>query len=276
MLLKKEHFGSMQVGWQRKSEQLMAIATELNIGLDSLVFLDDDAANREEVKMALPMVTVPDLAEHPEEYARQVLSFPYFNQLTLTEEDRSKGKMYSEERQRKEVIAESGDAYLAKLGIEIHMTENKQEDLDRLAQLSQKTNQCNLTTRRYSRAELEALIAHGASVFGASVRDRFGNYGTVVLAIVRFTPEPELDTFLMSCRVMGRSVEFLVLDHLFEVLRERGYTDVKASYIKTAKNEPVRELLPQMGFEGETLKLTHYTKHKPVHVTDAIPLIVLR
>jgi len=276
MLLRKEHFGSIQVNWRRKSEQLHAIAEEINIGLDSLVFLDDDAANREEVKMALPMVTVPDLAPRPEEYARQVLSFTYFNQISLTDEDRAKGKMYSEERQRKEVIAESGDAYLAKLGIVITLTENKPEDLERLAQLSQKTNQCNLTTRRYSRADLEQMIAGGASVFGASVEDRFGKYGTVVLAVVRFNPEPELDTFLMSCRVMGRSVEYRVLDRIFELLRGRGHARVKAAYVKTAKNEPVRELLPQLGFVDGVLELGAYGRQKPAHVADAIPLVALR
>lgn len=284
MILKKEHFGSVQVNWRPKSESIKAIADELNIGLDALVFLDDDAANREEVRSALPMVAVPDMPANPEEYAPALLSYPYFTQMALTAEDREKGKMYAQERQRKEIFTTTTDpvAYLGKLGIEITLTENGPRQLPRLAQLSQKTNQLNLTTKRYTEKDLERLIAQGASVFGAEVRDKFGDYGLVALAIVLPGAQKEtaLDTFLMSCRTMGRGVEYAVLDRIIEILAGRQFERIQARFIPTTKNAPAKDILPHAGFSETTpgmygLDISAYTDAKPDAVSRVLPFITI-
>ena len=279
MILKKSDFANIQINWNVKSENIKTIARELNIGLDSIVFVDDDPANRAEVRSALPQVLVVPLSAAPEEYARTLLSLTCFNQLTLTQEDRQKNTLYEEESRRKKVL-ETNDPieYLEKLGISVHISKNDVTQIPRLAQLSQKTNQFNLTTHRYSEHDLETMIKEGALVYGADARDTFGHYGVVALTILKplSKVEIELDTFLMSCRAMGRGIEFAFLDTLFETIQTLGYTTVVGKFIQTAKNEPVRMILPDMGFESSdtqtfSLTLTDYFAHKPKKITSILP-----
>ncbi|HEV3245158.1 MAG TPA: HAD-IIIC family phosphatase [Candidatus Paceibacterota bacterium] len=282
MRLAKEDFGAIRINWEPKSGNITEIAKELNIGLDSMVFLDDDAASREEVKAMLPEVFVPDMPSQPEEYARHLFDHLYlFTQLRLTAEDKEKGKMYGQERARRTVIASDPAGYLDKLGVEVRISHNEPSQLSRLSQLSQKTNQFNLTTRRYSEAELEGMAESGAHIFGVDVRDKFGNYGLVLLAIAkpRSKKEVELDTFLMSCRVFSRGAEYAVINHVLEKLRAAGYATVMARSIETAKNRPSREFLPRAGFQkvGEEdatttyrLELSTYAKKKTPELSEAL------
>ncbi|HVW71527.1 MAG TPA: HAD-IIIC family phosphatase [Candidatus Paceibacterota bacterium] len=247
MVLQKDDFAAVEVGWGSKAEAIQRIAERLNIGLDSLMFLDDDAANREEVRSRLPMVTVPELPQEPEAYTPFLLALPHFTQLVITAEDRERNAMYAAERKREAIKAVDPLKYLEQLGVEIMISVNDPSLLPRLAQLTQKTNQYNLTTKRYALEDLHALIARGARLYAGEVKDRFGTYGTTVLAIVDGTT---IDTFLMSCRVAGRGVAESFLDY---VIREesRSHPRLQGVYRKTAKNEPVRDLLPDMGFAAE-------------------------
>jgi len=252
MILKEEHFASMQVNWKDKSESLKTIARELNIGTDSLVFVDDSPLERGLVAQALPEVLVPDFSIQPEQYSQKLFSLNVFHQMSLTEEDKRKGAMYAEENRRRaeERTAATKEEYIAKLEIKLKISQNGDMDLPRVAQLTQKTNQFNLTTRRYSTSDVQALLAEGGLGFSGDVTDRFGHYGTVIVALVRLKSEAAiLDTFLMSCRAMGRTVEQAFLRHIVGELARRGFRTLHASFIPTAKNEPASGFLAEMGFD---------------------------
>lgn len=286
MILEKKHFASIQVTWLPKSELLKAIAVELNIGLDSLVFIDDDAANREEVRLALPSVMVPELSSRPEEYIKTLFSLTCFNQLKLTDEDRVRGHMYATERKRTEILASVHDSheYLGRLGINIVLHENDINAIPRLAQLSQKTNQFNLTTRRYSEEELVRIMHDGGKLYSAEVFDNFGTYGIVFFAILLFNKNGDayIDTLLMSCRAMARGVEYAVTDAILEHVNLMGYTRVTASFLPTQKNAPARDFLPSFGFLKElhdetafTLSVSEYCRQKPQSVEKVLPYITI-
>lgn len=262
MILGEKHFAASRINWNDKASNIAEIAEELNIGLDSMVFLDDDAVNRGLVRSMHPNVLVPDFPTEPEDYVAHLFSLDAFNQFSLTEEDKEKGRMYAEERGRKVVRAstQSLEEYIATLGIVITVKKNDINSIQRLAQLTQKTNQFNLTTKRYGEKEIEQMMKDGALIFSAEVSDRFGDYGNTILCIVKQDSihEAELDTFLMSCRVMGRGVEYAFLQHVAEVLRDRGVERMWATFVPTAKNKPAADFLPSAGFAereriGDTL-----------------------
>lgn len=257
MVLKERHFAAMRIGWGDKAENIMDMARELNIGAESMVFIDDDPLNRTMVRERLPGVSVPEFSLPPEEYARALYDLDLFTQLSLTEEDLQRGKMYADERQRKKTIAsaKSIDEYVAELGIAIRVSKNEQPLIPRISQLTLKTNQFNLTTRRYTEHDIHDLIKRGALVFSGEVSDKFGDYGTVVVAIVvpdRTTEyEAVLDTFLMSCRVMGRNVECAFMDYVAHELHARNIRKLHAEFIPTAKNKPTETFLSDHGFAAE-------------------------
>ncbi len=251
MVLNENHFSAIYANWSTKAENLVSIAQDLNIGLDSLVFLDDDSMNRDMVRTQLPEVHVPDFSLAPEEYAQALLDLDVFHQLRLTDEDKERGKMYADERQRKTVLASTQNLedYITQLGIEFDFSVNAQDIAARLAQLTQKTNQFNLTTRRYTEDEINGFMASG-QVFAADVRDRFGDYGVTLEAIVlpKDASTAELDIFLMSCRVMGRGVEKEFLRAILEKLEQNGIRRLMASFIPTNKNMPAADFLASNGF----------------------------
>lgn len=257
MVLKEHHFSAIRVNWQQKTENILEIANELNIGTDSMVFIDDDPLNRHLVEAQLPQVSVPNFSIPPEEYVGSLYSLNLFNQLSITDEDREKGKMYAEERQRKRVLEGARDIkdYIAELGICIDVNINVTNLLPRLSQMTLKTNQFNLTTKRYTEHDLLGMIADGALICSANIHDKFGDYGTVILGI--FVPnqivkqEVVLDTLLMSCRVMGRGVEFVFIDHLIQELSQLGFSTLKAQFVPTKKNEPSSAFLADHGFVAD-------------------------
>ncbi len=253
MLLREEHFSSLQINWRSKAENILAIAEELNIGIDSMLFLDDEPLNRDLVRTQLPDVLVPDFSLPPEDYVKTVLELRPFHQLQMTDEDRTRGRLYAEERQRhaaREMATDLG-TYLSSLNIEIVVHVNNKTLVPRLAQLTQKTNQFNLTTRRYTEGDIERFLQQGIVVAG-QVHDRFGDYGVTLLAIIHpiTSDEATLDTFLMSCRVMGRRVEQAFLHAIGDVLRKRGVQQLKATFIPSAKNAPAAHFLASMS--GQT------------------------
>lgn len=250
MILKKEHFAAIKVNWNDKAQNLLEIANELNIGVDSLVFFDDDPVNRELVKSRLPDVLVPHFTISPEEYIHKLFSLNIFSQFRLTDEDKDKGKMYAAELKRKNVIssAKSPEEYMAQLGIVIQIDLNNAEQIERLAQLTTKTNQFNLTTRRYTGNSIKEFMSDGL-VYSGEIKDKFGEYGVTVMAIVKMTgKQAELDSFLMSCRVMGRGVEKAFLDYIIRELHRKGVEKITAKYNITAKNLPAKDFYSTMDF----------------------------
>jgi FkbH-like protein len=252
-ILREEHFAALRVNWEPKPQNLRSLAEELNLGLDSFVFVDDSDHECLAVRSELPQVEVLKTPSRP-------LDVPYcldrvgrLEVLSLTEEDRRKTRMYVEQRQRRELAAGSSDleGYLASLQMTMRIRLDDLSALARLAQLTQKTNQFNLTTRRYSEADMRGFIeAPDWLVAHFSLSDVFGDNGIVGLALIRLPGEgvAELDTFLMSCRVIGRKAETAFLDALLRTLRDRGIERMRAQYLPTAKNKLVENFLPEHGF----------------------------
>jgi FkbH-like protein len=252
MLLRPEHFAALRINWNDKATSLREIAAELDLGLDALAFVDDNPAERELVRQALPEVGVIDLPPDPYGYARALRSAPQFERLVLSAEDRERGRYYAGERLRTELerTAPSLEDFYRSLEMEAEIAPVSPETLPRAAQLTQKTNQFNLTTRRRGEPELSALAADPAwRVYAARLRDRFGDSGLVGVLITRTDGDTrEIDTFLMSCRVIGRTLETALLATVVEQARLDGVARLSGWYLPTRKNGQVRELYRAHGF----------------------------
>jgi len=250
-ILQEKHFAAIQANWNDKSDTIATIAKELNIGTDSMVFIDDSPLERDRMRKERPEILTPEFSIAPEEYLQALVSLNAFHQMSLTDEDKKKGKMYAEERQRAAVRTKtkSKKEYLAQLGITLKVFEGKKNDIARVSQLTQKTNQFNLTTKRYSEADIRRFLSEGWRIYSAEVSDTFGAYGIVIVAcIAPNEKEARLDTFLMSCRVMGRDVEFAFLEECIKKLSAAGFKKMTASFIPTAKNIPAKDFLKAVGF----------------------------
>ena len=252
MLLRPHHFAAMRVSWQDKAQSLREIAEELNIGVDAIAFLDDSKVERHRVRAALPEVTVIDLPEDPMGYADALLESPTLQRLALSGEDRDRGRMYTEQRARAELqrAAPTLEEFWRSLQMSMDMREAAPEDVPRIAQLTQKTNQFNLTGRRSSDQEVAAMAADQATrVYGVRVRDRFGENGLVGVAITRDTGRVcEIETLLLSCRVIGRTVESAMLARLSTDARARGCRALRGVFRPTDRNAPASRLYADHGF----------------------------
>ena len=252
MLLRSEDFVARHIDWNDKAGNLRAIAEELNVGLDALAFLDDSPAERELVRLELPEVTVIELPADPMGYARALLDCPVFERLALTDEDRRRDRLYAEQRGRVALQrgATSLEDFLRSLEMEVAMGPLEPGSVARVAQLTQKTNQFNLTTRRYSEQEIRTLAAGGdARVYQVRVSDRFGDSGLVGVAITRVAGEAwEIDSLLLSCRVIGRSVETAMLARLVDDARAACARRLGGWFLPTKKNTPASAFYRSHGF----------------------------
>lgn len=256
-LLRDAHFAAKRVNWLPKPDNLMSLAQELNLGLDSFIFVDDSDHECAAVRARLPMVEVIQVPRRPTDVPSCLDAVARLEVLALTAEDLSKTQMYAQERQRREFsegmaqgAGGAGD-YLARLKMKMRIAIGARAHLARLSQLSNKTNQFNLTTRRYAEHQVLSFIEDSSWVVADfSLADVFGDSGVVGLAMWRLTSPAcaELDTFLMSCRVIGRQAEAAFLHALLRRLVERGVTEAVADYLPTPKNELVRNFLPEQSF----------------------------
>jgi FkbH-like protein len=245
-----------RVNWDDKVTNLRSIASSLNIGLDSLVFVDDSDFEAGLIREQLPEVTVVPVPKRIDEYpAVMRATARLFATGSTTAEDAERTKMYVQQVERDRDRASFADLeeYLRSLGLALTVHINDLDLAPRVAQLTQKTNQFNLTTRRYTENEIRRMMERpDFEVFAFDVRDKYGEYGVTGVCIARVDSSAhsaELDTLLMSCRVLGRNLERVFFDSIVARLREAGVTAVEASFIPTAKNPQVADLYDKLGFE---------------------------
>ena len=256
-ILREEHFAARRVNWLSKAENLISLADELNLGLESFVLVDDSDYECASVRQALPQVEVVQIPPKPVDIPTCLEQVARLEVLSVTAEDRAKTELYLQERRRRELeqsAENSGVAlrdYLAALNMKMRLGFDDSTSLARLSQLTQKTNQFNLTTRRYNEDQIHAFIVSTEwLVAHCSVVDVFGDSGIVGLAIVhlRDPHEAELDSFLMSCRAIGRELESALLHATLRRLAGHGIRKIDASFVPTKKNQLAENFLPDQGF----------------------------
>ncbi|MFC4306455.1 HAD-IIIC family phosphatase, partial [Cohnella boryungensis] len=251
MLLRKEHFAAWRINWQAKSDNLRELAEELNLGLDSLIFVDDNAAECMEVMSRLPEVLTLRL---PEEETTEFLSHVWaWDRLRVTEEDRKRASSYTAERQRKEAAVRPGESledYLRGLRMKVSFRPLSFEETERAAQLSARTNQFNLNGVRRSAADIRSGLSRASERHWiVEAADRFGDYGRIGYVSGSVRDETlVIDTFLLSCRVLGRGVEHAVCAGLTQYARKCGCKALRARFRRTAKNRPFEQFLDQVGW----------------------------
>ena len=253
MVLKEEHIATVQINWGDKAANLRQIALDLNIGLDSLVFMDDSEFEVDLIRQELPEVEAIHLPRNKAVEYRDILaSCGLFDTLTLSEEDKKRGAMYKAEATRKKFQAESTDmkTYYKSLEMELEISFPDDFSIPRVAQLTQKTNQFNLTTKRYSESDIKDLINGGESdVIYLKLKDKFGDSGIVGTCILKYKDEKTVfDSFLLSCRVLGRGVEDAFLIHALKLAKKRGCKIAVGEYYATRKNAQVADFYSKHGF----------------------------
>jgi FkbH-like protein len=285
MLLKRQDISAFVANWTDKAENLKTIAKRLNIGLDSLVFVDDNPVERGRIRQSLPMVAVPELPNDVANYVRCLADAGYFEAVSFTLEDRQRAEQYTANAEREALFELSGniDDFLKGLQMSVLFGRFSPVNLARVTQLFNKTNQFNTTTKRYA-AEEVAHAAAQALTLQFRLLDKYGDNGLVSAMILR--PDPaqldvlEIENWVMSCRVFGRQLEFEAMNIAVQQARICGIKVLRAGYIPTPKNDVVRELYPSLGFfpaeagplaKGSTrwtLDLAKYVTH-PTHIAWA-------
>ncbi|MBI1860731.1 MAG: HAD-IIIC family phosphatase [Deltaproteobacteria bacterium] len=256
MVLKMDDLAGFSVNWGPKSEAIASIARQLALGLESFVFVDDNPAEIAEVNLALPEVATVVLGDDPVDFVRRLQRGRHFEPHSLLEEDFERGQLYHQQRQRKDLKTSVSDLkfYLRSLEMVAEVQVAGACDLPRVAQLIGKSNQFNLTAKRRTLGEIQTLLkSEGSAGVTVRLRDRFGDQGLIAaVLLVESGQGAAIDTWVMSCRVLGRQVEELTVNALVALAERRGWRWIRANYVETAKNRLVKELLPNMGFvEGE-------------------------
>ena len=255
MQLREKHITINKSNWSDKVSNLKEIAQELNIGLDSLVFVDDSSFEVNLIREHLPEITVLQVPERLYVYPKMLReNFGLFYNLSFTAEDRKKIDMYRQQVKRETVKKKfTGiEDYLASLELKITIHLDDESIVPRMSQMSQKTNQFNLTTKRYTEDNIKNFIENDASkAFTFSVTDKFGDSGVTGLCIINIDDDSkaaDIDTLMMSCRIIGRNLEYAFIDYIIDVLKENKINNVKAKYIRTQKNEQVKEFYDNCSF----------------------------
>jgi FkbH-like protein len=252
MILKEDDIVAFRVNWDDKAANIKAIADAIDLGLDAFVFMDDNPAERKRVRDALPSVAVPELPEDPSDWLPVLQAAGYFEQAGFSKEDQLRAGFYKANALRAAQLERIGnhDDYLLLLGMRLSIAPFDSAGRKRIVQLISKSNQFNLTTRRYSETEIAAVQSiSDALTVQARLEDIFGDNGMISAVICRQTGQCwEVDTWIMSCRVLGRRVEEAILQYIVEQARLRGITEIIGRYIPTAKNGLVRDHFSKLGF----------------------------
>ncbi len=254
MILREEHFASIRINWNDKVSNIKEIANELNIGADSMVFFDDDPVNREFMKLNMPQILTVDLPQDPSQYAQTIKEMNEFDVLNITDEDVKRGKMYVEQQKRNnfEQATPNLESFLKNLELKILIKKSNEFTIPRISQLTLKTNQFNLTTKRYQESDIKKFSCDDNYIVGcAQVEDKFGDNGITGVFIVNKTNPKEwfIDTFLLSCRVMGREIEKAILGYIINQAKENNVELINTQFIPSQKNKPIEDFLPNCGFK---------------------------
>ena len=286
MVLREDDIAAFRINWDDKAANIKALSDMLDLGLESFVFLDDNPAERKRVRDALPAVAVPELPEDPSDWIAVFQAAGYFEQAGFSSEDRLRAGFYKANAQRATQLERIGnhDDYLRSLGMTLSVAAFDSAGRKRIAQLISKSNQFNLTTRRYSETEVAALQSNPDAVtVQARLTDIFGDNGMISTVIcLQQERRWEIDTWIMSCRVLGRRVEETILQYLVQQARAAGITELVGRYIPTARNGLVRDHFSKLGFarvdakpDGETtwqLVVNDYAdKELPMKINAAPP-----
>lgn len=256
LVVKEKHFACIKVNWNNKVKNIKEIAAELNIGLDSLVFIDDNPSERELVKMSLPQVYVPEPPDDPAFLKDFIikLGLDVFNRVSLTEEDKERGQLYKAQALRvslKKSVATLEDFYYS-LEMTAIIKQDDHSSIGRLAQLTQRTNQFNLTTRRYTENDIKSFLQNSSyRCYSLNLVDKFGSNGIVGLMILRRKDRItwQIDTFLLSCRIIGRTVEEAFMFFVINKLKNEGAKYLIGEFLSTKKNSLVKDLYFKLGFD---------------------------
>ena len=274
MVLTKEHFSAWRINWNDKASNIQELAKELNIGLDSMVFLDDNPTERTLIKQVLPSVTVPDFPSKPfqlMDFFKQLVD-DHFRIYSITDEDREKTRQYKANAQR---VAERNkfvdmESYLRSLEMEISIMPVDEFNISRIAQMTQKTNQFNLTTHRLTEQEVRDFVNDGWRIYCISVKDKFGDNG--ITGAIFVTPSNHIDNLLLSCRILGKGIEQAFVAYVLNHLREQGNNSFTACYIPTKKNVQTADFYDKIGFsldeEKDGQKNYHVVLEKEIPIKD--------
>jgi FkbH-like protein len=253
MILRRDHIAAWQINWNDKASNLARLAEKLNIGIDSLVFVDDNAFECEWVESQLPQVAVVHLKGDSSSFKRQITENGYFDALSFTEEDKKRSEMYISAAKSEELKNNSGsyDEYLRNLKLCAEIGTPSDAIIPRFSQLTQKTNQFNLTTFRYSEGDISRMLADPSyGVYYLKLQDRFTDLGLIGVAITKADEEVcNIDTFALSCRALGRGVEDAFMAYILEQAKLKGLNKVVGAYIPTKKNAQVADFYGKQGFQ---------------------------
>ncbi len=262
-LIKKEHLSSVQINWKDKATSLHAVANELNIGLDTIVFFDDNPVEREWVKSQIPEVRVIEVPKNPLLYVKALLDSSLFDKLNLTLEDRSRTDMYRYEKKRKEfyVKSETVEDFLKDLEMSATLGFIDDITMSRAEQLINKTNQFNITCIRHSSKDIKNIISNGGIAIWLSVKDQFGDSGIVGIAIAKKMKDGQwlIDTFLLSCRVIGRKLDLVLLNYICKIVKGKGGSELYGEYIATPRNGLVCDFFVEHGFDRVVNKSNYWS-----------------
>lgn len=271
MILKLDDISVFIANWNDKATNIKYIQETLNIGFDSMIFIDDNEFERELVKSMIPEITVPSLPSDPSEYLKYLIEANYFSVNSFEKEDSSRTLMYQAEAKRRNesVKYESVEKYLQSLEMISHYSDMNKFTIGRVEQLLQRSNQFNLTTKRYSKQELNHLVKESKNrVLTFDLSDKFGKHGIISVLVLKITTdEIYIDSFVMSCRVLKRGMENLILDTLVNIANELNIDYIKGEFIESKKNKIVKDLYESLGFEGKeagifVLDVNKYCKQK--------------
>lgn len=276
MVLKEENFACMKINWNDKVQNMKEIANELNIGLDSMVFFDDDPVNREYLRAKIPQILTVEIPQDVAQYAQTLMSMNDFHLLKITDEDVKRAKMYVQEKQRKKLEHSSTNLqdFLHQLDIKITFKKADSFTIPRISQLTLKTNQFNLTTRRYQEEDIKKFIKENHWVGCVQVEDKFGDNGiTGVFIVKKENTQWIIDTLLLSCRIIGRGIEDGILGHILKKAKEEGIKKLKGEFIPTKKNTPCANFFADYGFKKEG-NAWMFELHNPIKIPNHIKYII--
>ena len=275
LVLKKEHFATYRINWTDKATNIKVLAEELNIGLDSFVFVDDSPTERELIKQVLPMVSVPEFPAQPYElpaFFKQLVE-DYFKAYSITDEDKKKTQQYKANASRAQEQRNFGDftSFLKSLDIQMTIEQANDFNIQRIAQMTQKTNQFNLTTQRYTDADIRQHLKDGWKIWCLSVADKFGDNGITGCMMIKGNV---VDTLLLSCRILGKGIEYAFVKTILKLYKKQWGSGLNAMYIPTAKNGQVANFFEKCGFdvlasdEDGTKHYLSFLKDKDLTVED--------